>query len=766
MVAVSYGGRSELQGELSLWTEEISEILEETSARKEREEPDAGEMPEEKEQSLTLNLSLLSAHSQSPAVTGRGQQCRHTAQNLSDSSLCEQNTTISEAAKRTDSELPSPGRLVKRERKSPPPFHIPDATIRPNSPLSAESPEKLRTSPSLTAAERPGNALGLSEESKGEIKTEKSVKLAYETFGASEFLAAKQPFEPQKQPIEPQKQGETASRRHKTPPKLPETVLKPLVPAPTSVPAHSAPSPEPTTALQAYRKPPETPKRPPPVVIPSTPTLPASQDPDPSPSQLPIALPKASCVPLAPVLNFPVGSEAVPEAPKLNLLKPVIVPSAPLLPVQPVSASIPHAPALLLSPGFPTAPSISSLTPTAPSLVLKPGAAPSLSIPGLNLPKSAVPQALKTAVSKLKPVRMEPVTPDKVKDTIWEKAQSPTLILSDLEMYFGRAASKFEQTAESEAIPTAISLLCDEKRTRAFDMAYSRVKKMGSDAFEEAILGLKSAAISDNLLETLRTVVPTLEERNAVADNPEEVEKLNLASQLLVKICGIPRFAVRLTVLKLQRTAQSTISDITSQCELTLKALAEVTNSANFSAFLACVLHIGNALNDGTPRANAAGFKLTCLPQILSTRDNSGKETLLSYLTRILISQNPSCLQFPADFPTLKSAAALSFEQLTAESQTLRQSIDSVSVELTRAKSAGDERFVLAVEAWLPGLVAETHRVGELVTTVREQCERTAKYLGEDSAKLQPEEIFSVVLGICESVQRSTAAATAKLKRR
>jgi len=53
------------------------------------------------------------------------------------------------------------------------------------------------------------------------------------------------------------------------------------------------------------------------------------------------------------------------------------------------------------------------------------------------------------------------------------------------------------------------------------------------------------------------------------------------------------------------------------------------------------------------------------------------------------------------------------------------------------------------------------------VGTVREQCVRTGKYLGEEgSAKGWPEELFGVVLGICELVQRGTAAATAKLKRR
>jgi len=723
LVAASYGGRGELQGELSLWTEEISEILEEASTRKEREEPNVGETPEEKEPSLMLNLSRLSANSQSPAVTGGDRYCRPAVQDLSDSSLFEQNTTISEATKRTDSELPSPG----LGRRSPPPFHLPEATIQPNSPFPVLlAASFLPTSP--TAVDRPVSALF--EQSKGE-------KSAYETFGTSEFLAAKQP-------AEPQKQAETTNRRHKTPPKLPETVLKPVLPP---VIPQSVLSPQANTALQDDRKPPETPKRPPPVVIPSTPTLLASQVPDPSPSQLPRALPKPEVgpsAPSAPVLSLPVRSGEVPAAPKLNLVLPGVVPSAPLL-------------SILL----PTAPSLPS--PAAPSL--KSGVAPSLCLPGLNLPKSALP--LKTAVSKLKPVRIEPVTPEQVKNTIWEKAQSPVLVLSDLELYFGRAVTKIEQTAESKSVPIAISLLSEEKRTRAFDMAYSRVKKMGMDAFEEAILGLNSHAISDNLLETLRTVVPTLEERNAVVDNSEEVDKLNLASQLLVKICGIPRFAVRLTALKLQRTAQSSIAEITSQCELILKALSEVTNSAKFSAFLASVLRLGNALNDGTPRANAAGFKLTCLPQILATRDNSGKETLLSYLIRILIAQNPGCLQFPSDFPLLKSAAALSFEQLSTETQSLRQSIDSVAVELARAKSTADERFVLSVETWLPGVVAEVHRVGELVGTVREQCVRTGKYLGEEgSAKGWPEELFGVVLGICELVQRGTAAATAKLKRR
>lgn len=766
MVAVSYGDREEQQGELSIWTEEISEIIGETSTRHEGEEA----IIAEKEHSLMLNLSLLSGNSQSPAITERSRYSRPIAQDISETLSFDQNTTaVTEATKPTDSELPSPGRILKRERKSPPPFHLPDSAVQGSSPLPAETvPKPAIISSSPTAAKRPASVPTATEDNKERAAT--PAKSAYETFGTQEFAAAKEPVAPQKQS---ERTDLSIGKRHKTPPKLPDTLLKPLISSDATQatpPVISSPKPSAEGKL-ANRKAPETPKRPPAVIIPSTPTLPASQVPDPSPSQLPIALPTHPGVPTAPVLNLPAASQGIPEAPRLS---PLVVPSAPVLPIQPLSASsIPQAPVLSLSPGFPTAPPLSipppapslSLRPAAPLLSLKPGVAPT--IPGLNLPKAAVPQALKTAVSKLKPVRIEPVTADKVKNTIWEKAQSPTLVLSDLELYFGRAAAKAANITESKAAPTTISLLCDEKRVRAFDMAYSRVKKIGFEAFEEILMGLKSTAISDNLLETLRTVVPTLEERNAAMDNTEELEKLNLASQLLVRICAIPRFSVRLTALKLQRTAQNTIAEITSQCELILTAMREVASSHHFSVFLASVLSIGNALNDGTPRANAAGFKLTCLPQVLSTRDNSGKETLLSYLIRILILQNPSCLQFPADFPTLKSAALISFEQVTAEAQSLRQSIDTVSIELSRGKSTGDERFVVAIETWLPGLVGEAQRVVDLVLAVKEQSGQTAKYLGEDGdAKLQPEELFKVVLEICESVQRSVAAATSKLKRR
>lgn len=760
MVAVSYGDREEKQGELSVWTEEISEIIGETSERHGEEAIIA-----EKEHSLMLNLSLLSGNSQSPAITERNRYSQPIVQDLSLS--FDQNTTaVTEATKPTDSELPSPGRILKRERKLPPPFHLPDPGVQGSSPLPTETvPKPVIISTSPIATKRPVPTP--TEENKESMGT----KAVYETFGTQEFAAAKEPGAPLKQS---ERTDLNIGKRHKTPPKLPDTVLKPLISSDavqTTPSAISGPKPS-IEGNIGNRKLPETPKRPPAVIIPSAPTLQALQLPDPSPSQFPIALPIPPSVPTAPVLSLPTVS-CTPEAPKLNTL---LVPITPVLPIQPLSASsVPQAPVLTLSPGFPTAPSLSipppapslSLRPAAPLLSLKPGVAPTL-IPGLNLPKAAVPQALKTAVSKLKPVRIDPVTPDKVKNTIWEKAQSPTLVLSDLELYFGRAAAKAANIPESKTAPTtAISLLCDEKRVRAFDMAYSRVKKIGLEAFEEILIGLKSTEISDNLLETLRTVVPTLEERNAAMDNTEELEKLNSASQLLVRICAIPRFAVRLTALKLQRTARNTIAEVSSQCELIQTAMREVTSSHHFSVFLASVLSIGNALNDGTPRGNAAGFKLTCLPQVLSMRDNSGKETLLSYLIRVLILQNPTCLQFPADFPSLKSAALISFEQVSAEAQSLRQSIDTVSIELSRGKSTGDEQFVAAVETWLPGLVGEAQRVGELVLTVKEQSGQTAKYLGEDGdTKLQPEDLFKVVLEIGESVQRCVSAATSKLKRR
>ena len=594
----------------------------------------------------------------------------------------------------------------------------------------------------------------------------KEERNARETFGAEDFAVAKQPTPPRKTSDLP---TDTAPvRRHKTPPKLPDAVIQST---PDSVPL-AVPSPKLPEAQQTQPKrpdsvvksivdslpqavskplPPETPKRPAPVIQPITPTLPGTEDTHPSPSQLPLA--GQSTVPQAPVLPVfsglqSVGKSLVPNAPVLSLQS---TQNAPMI-------SVPLAPAL------PLAPSLNlGKIPAAPVL-LKPGVSPAP--PGFNLPKPAHP-SLQIATSKLKPVRIESITPDKVKDTIWEKAQSPTLLLDDLEQFFGRKVTKVESDIEAKTIQKSVSLLFDERRTRAFDMAFSRVKKLGIDSFERHILEMNSAAISDNLLETLRTVVPTLEERNAVLDNTENVEKLNSASQLLVKICAVPRFATRLTVLKLKRTARGTISEVTSQCELVLKALAEVRNSERFTVFLASVLRLGNALNAGTQRANAAGIKLTCLPQVLGTKDNSGKETLLSYLIRVLLSVDPGCLQFPSDLPSLRAAGMVVFEQVEAEAGSLKQSMDTVAVELSRAKSTRDDHFVSAVESWFPPLSDDIHCLSSLVASVTRQTLQTAIYLGEDSSvKMQPDDLFKLLQDVCDSVQLSLSAATSKLKRR
>ena len=69
------------------------------------------------------------------------------------------------------------------------------------------------------------------------------------------------------------------------------------------------------------------------------------------------------------------------------------------------------------------------------------------------------------------------------------------------------------------------------------------------------------------------------------------------------------------------------------------------------------VLHIGNALNAGTARGNAAGFRPSALLKLAEHKAADKKTTLLHYTVEVVQTNAPKVRRVTALLPTLAQAA-------------------------------------------------------------------------------------------------------------
>jgi hypothetical protein len=82
----------------------------------------------------------------------------------------------------------------------------------------------------------------------------------------------------------------------------------------------------------------------------------------------------------------------------------------------------------------------------------------------------------------------------------------------------------------------------------------------------------------------------------------------------------------------------------------------QVKNSEKFKRIMQTILSLGNALNQGTARGAAVGFKLDSLPKLSETRARNNRMTLMHYLCKILAEKIPEVLDFTKELSSLEPA--------------------------------------------------------------------------------------------------------------
>ncbi len=103
------------------------------------------------------------------------------------------------------------------------------------------------------------------------------------------------------------------------------------------------------------------------------------------------------------------------------------------------------------------------------------------------------------------------------------------------------------------------------------------------------------------------------------------------------------------------------LEEIKPDIALLRRAHDELKRSNGFKRMLSVVLSVGNALNGGTFRGSAAGFRVEDLLKLKDTRtsisDKNGPATLLHYIVKILRAENPDLNDLAIEIPHLDGAA-------------------------------------------------------------------------------------------------------------
>ncbi|XP_021740086.1 formin-like protein 13 isoform X3 [Chenopodium quinoa] len=299
----------------------------------------------------------------------------------------------------------------------------------------------------------------------------------------------------------------------------------------------------------------------------------------------------------------------------------------------------------------------------------------SLNVKGRSISRSLVPKNSQT--SKLKPLHWLKLT-RAVQGSLWSETQkfgetsiAPEIDMSELENLFSASVPNSDQgttIGKSKrglgAPKSDIVQLVDHRRAYNCEIMLSKVK-VPLKQLMAYILSLEDSSLDIDQVENLIKFCPTKEDMELLKGYKGQVDKLGKCEQLLLELMRVPRVEAKLRVFAFKMQFSNQASDLRKSLNIVNSAADQIRSSMKLKRIMQTVLSLGNALNQGTARGNAVGFRLDSLLKLTEIRARNNKMILMHYLCKVISEKLPELLDFSKDFASIESATKRRCKQLT-----------------------------------------------------------------------------------------------------
>lgn len=373
-----------------------------------------------------------------------------------------------------------------------------------------------------------------------------------------------------------------------------------------------------------------------------------------------------------------------------------------------------------------------------------------------------------TKKSSLKPYHWLKLT-RAMQGSLWADAQkpeeaskAPELDLSELESLFsatvlnpdggpGRKTNMRGSTVKTEKVH-----LIELRRAYNCEIMLTKVKIPVSDLMN-SVLALDDSALDSDQVENLIKFCPTKEEIELLKNYNGDKENLGKCEQFFMELMNVPRVEAKLRVFSFKIQFSSQVSDLKKNLNIVNSISEEVRNSVKLKRIMQTILSLGNALNQGTARGSAVGFRLDSLPKLAETRARNNKLTLIHYLCKVISEKLPEVLDFHEDLVNLEAATKVQLKYLAEEMQAINKGVEKVVQELTASENDGlvSDSFSRILKNFLVSAEADVRSLASLYSGVGRNADALAQYFGEDPARCPFEQVVSTLLNFVRMFRRA-----------
>ncbi|KAL5224074.1 hypothetical protein ABZP36_010713 [Zizania latifolia] len=506
----------------------------------------------------------------------------------------------------------------------------------------------------------------------------------------------------------------------------------------------AAPPPPPLAPANRINGPgaPSTPPPPPPPPPANRSSAPSAPPPPPPPPP-PLPVPAIQRNPPAP-----------PPPPLMTGKKAPVPPPPPPQAPKPPRMTVPPPPPLHGGRPYPTSSKV--LNAPAPPPLLGKGREATGSVKGRGI--GLLQQSNPPKKASLKPLHWVKVT-RAMQGSLWEDAQkqgnqarAPDIDLSELESLFSTAvatnASEKGGTKRGSAIskPEIIHLV-DMRRANNCEIMLTKIK-MPLPYMINAILALDMSVLDNDQVENLIKFCPTKEEIEMLKNYNGNKEMLGKCEQFFLELMKVPRVESKLRVFAFRITFSTQVEELRTNLTTINDATKEVKESLKLRQIMQTILTLGNALNQGTARGSAVGFRLDSLLKLSDTRARNNKMTLMHYLCKLLAEKMPELLDFDKDLIHMEAASKIQLKLLAEEMQAINKGLEKVEQELAASVNDGAISicFREALKSFLDAAEAEVRSLISLYSEVGRSADSLAQYFGEDPARCPFEQVTSILV--------------------
>ncbi|KAF5456814.1 hypothetical protein F2P56_026253 [Juglans regia] len=359
-----------------------------------------------------------------------------------------------------------------------------------------------------------------------------------------------------------------------------------------------------------------------------------------------------------------------------------------------------------------------------------------------------------------------------------ETSKAPDFDMSELESLFsavvpnsehGSTGGKSNCRASRSKLEKA--QLIELRRAYNCEIMLTKVK-VPLPELVSSVLALDESALDVDQVENLIKFCPTKEEIELLKGYVGDKENLGKCEQFFLELMKVPRVESKLRVFSFKIQFRAQVSDLRNNLNVVNSASEEIRNSVKLKRIMQTILSLGNALNHGTARGSAIGFRLDSLLKLTDTRAQNNKMTLMHYLCKVLAEKLPELLDFSKDLVNLEASTKIQLKYLAEEMQAISKGLEKVIQELTASENDGhvSNNFCKIIKEFLSYAEAEVRSLGSLYSSAGRNADALALYFGEDPARCPFEQgIFGLNtfcwLYFCSKVQFPAGAQLPRLQR-